>query len=149
MEVKLFENIDFFNLVEQELNECGTVRLRVKGFSMQPLIRNGRDSVLLEKYDGHKLNYGDICLFRYRNNHILHRYKRDEGKYMIMQGDNVIAACEKCTVSDVVAVVRVVYHNGVETSPDTFKWYLITKMHRGYVRLRMIAGSVLRKVGLR
>lgn len=146
---KQFDNDDFFGLVETELEDCGSVRFKVKGTSMQPIIHNGRDFVLLEKYDGQKLMHGDICLFRYRGRHVLHRYISDEEGFMVMQGDNVITSCEYCKKENIVGIVRTIEHNGQEVKPKSQKWHFITIVHRCYMRFRMFVGKVLRATGLR
>lgn len=144
-ESKEYDNLTFFKLVEAELNECGSVRIRVKGWSMQPIIRNMRDEVLIDKRNDRVPNKGDICLFRYNGNYILHRYKYDDGDIMVMQGDNLLTH-ERCRLQDVVGIVRIVYHKGIETSPTSVKWQIITRIHRAYMKMRNIAGRIKRKI---
>ena len=43
-------NDQFFALVEKELEEGKTVKIRLKGNSMFPILRSGRDSVILQKF---------------------------------------------------------------------------------------------------
>lgn len=148
MQTKCYENDDFFRLVEIEIEEVGSVRIKVKGFSMQPIIRNGRDTVLLEKPNGREFSKGDICLFRYRGKHILHRYVADENDFMVMQGDNLFSF-EYCKKEDVVGIVTSINHNGKDISPNSSKWHFITELHRFYMRFRMFVGRTLRFLGLR
>lgn len=91
MATKCYENEDFFRLVELELEECGSVRFKVKGISMQPIIRNERDTVLLEKIKEDTPAKGQIYLFRYRGRHILHRYIADKEGCLVMRGDNLFS----------------------------------------------------------
>lgn len=64
----------FFEAVADELQACGTVLLKVKGASMFPFFRSGKDSALLKKYDpSTPLAKGDVALFRFNSRHILHR----------------------------------------------------------------------------
>ena len=80
----------FFALVEKELEEGKTVKIRLKGNSMFPLLRSGRDSVILEKSPAHSLKPMDVVLFRYYGNFILHRIIKREGMRLLLQGDGVI-----------------------------------------------------------
>ena len=148
-ESKQYDNADFFKLVETELEECGSVRFKIKGWSMQPLIRNSHDEVLLDNAKGRDPQIGDICLFRFRGRHILHRYIKDEGEIMVMQGDNIIASCERCMKDDVVGIVRIVYRDGKELSPQSTMWHVITYFHRMYLHIRMFGGKVLRFLHLK
>lgn len=144
-EGKEYDNLSFFKLVEAELEDCGSARIRVKGWSMQPMIMNMRDDVLIDKRNDRVPVIGDICLFRYNGNYILHRYKYSEGDIMVMQGDNLFTF-ERCRLNDVVGIVRVVYHNGKETSPKSVKWRVITRLHRSYKSLRNLAVRIIRKI---
>ena len=56
-------NEQFFALVEKELEEGKTVKIRLKGNSMFPLLRSGRDSVILEKSPADSLKPMDVVLF--------------------------------------------------------------------------------------
>lgn len=148
-ESRQYDNADFFKLVETELEECGSVRFIIKGWSMQPLIRNSRDGVLLDNLNGRAPRIGDICLFRYNGRHILHRYIKKEGDIMVMRGDNVMFSHEECTINDVVGIVRTVYRDGAEVSPTSRKWHCITILHRFYIRTRIFGGNVLRALHLK
>ena len=133
----VFSNSEFFSLVAQELAEEGKVRFRVKGVSMQPLLRNDRDEVLLEKCNAYDLKKGDIILFRYLGGHILHRiYKIEAGKFY-MKGDNTYGAKEFCWAEDILGKVTTFYRqigsDGTsyqEEDPYTFKKNLVSRMWR-------------------
>ena len=145
MNSRVIPNIDFFTLLEQELDEKGSVVFIVKGFSMQPILRNNRDQVLLTKVDG-GLQEGDICLFKVHGKHILHRLIRREGDSLYMRGDNVIDHCDICTPEDVVGVVKTVYRDGKSVSPTSRKWHIITILHRLYMRVRHFFGKIYHKI---
>ena len=62
----------------------------VRGNSMYPLIRSGRDSVTVCRCDVEKLKCGDIVLFRehaYDLDYVLHRIYRIRGERMQTLGD--------------------------------------------------------------
>ncbi len=114
----------FFARVEEELGEGHTVQLRIKGGSMRPLLRSDRDRVVLTPYrPGEALRCGQIVLFRYRGQHILHRIVRIEGDRLILEGDGNYRRQEHCRVADVAAVMRrVIRPDGVEISCDSGRW---------------------------
>ncbi len=102
--MKALPNDLFFQWVEETLRESGSVRFRVKGVSMQPLLRNEKDEVSLESRRNEELKRGDIILFKYQGRHILHRIIRVEASRFVLKGDNAVN-CEYCSFRDIVGVV--------------------------------------------
>jgi phage repressor protein C with HTH and peptisase S24 domain len=124
-------NEQFFALVEKELEEGKTVKIRLKGNSMFPLLRSGRDSVILVKSPAHSLKPMDVVLFRYCGNFILHRIIKKDGARLLLQGDGVISAVERCTVDDVVGkVVKVCRSSGRTISVDSWRWIFASRLWR-------------------
>ena len=81
-------NDEFFAQVLARLDEGLTATIPVKGYSMLPFIRGGKDLVVLEKASGSVVK-DDIVLFRYGGRYVMHRVlSADGGKYDI-QGDGV------------------------------------------------------------
>ena len=138
-------NNTFFAVMEQELAEHGSVRIRVKGISMEPMLRNNKDEVQIIPYDGKELTPKDICLFRYQGKHVLHRFvRRVEGVYYF-QGDNVLVRCEKCEQKDIVGVVQTIYRDGQSLPPFSEEWQHRIKRHRSKQRLRIAVTSRIPK----
>ena len=80
----------------------------VKGYSMLPFIRDGRDSVELRGKV--ELEVGDIALARLGNGHfVLHRIWEIEGERVILMGDGNIAGKEVCTRGDVIGVASKIF----------------------------------------
>ena len=149
VENRQINNEEFFKLVKIELEECGSVRFRIKGWSMQPLMRHSRDEVVLKPLNGYVPMVGDVCLFRCSGKHIMHRLIRYEGDTLVMRGDNNAYLLERCKLSDVVGIVTAVFRDGKEVSPISKKWLLITIIHRLYLHTRLTGAMVLRKLHLR
>ena len=103
--MKAIPNRLFFDYVAERLSDGDNVRLRLKGNSMFPLLRNNKDVVVLAPCAGEKLVPMDVVLFRYRGDYVLHRIVRREGDRLLMQGDGVYASFEQCMVGDVVGRV--------------------------------------------
>ena len=100
-------NRDFFDYVERTIEEGHSVTIPVKGVSMHPFIRNGRDKAVLSPFNESEIRVGAVVLFRYRGTHVMHRIISRDGEHLTMQGDgNNIRNVEKAALSDVVALVR-------------------------------------------
>lgn len=139
--IKEINNATFFALLEKELADRKSVRFRVKGISMQPLLRNNRDEVQLVQCGKEPLHPGDICLFKYQGRHILHRYVKNERGMLYFQGDNVLNRYECCRQEDVVGVVQKVYRDGQSLPPLTKAWKIRIAMHRCKQRIRFAITS--------
>ncbi len=96
----------FFAEIERLLGEGSEVRFRIHGFSMRPLLRNGRDTVVVAPRGEAPLRVLDIVLFRYRGRHVLHRIVRIEGDRLTLAGDGNYRIREQCSAADVAGVVR-------------------------------------------
>ena len=129
--MKTIANDTFFFCVEAELAEGRPVRFRLKGNSMYPLLRNGKDSVIPEKCNLDTLKPMDVVLFRYKGNHVLHRILRIENNQLLIQGDGSFVAKEQCTVDDVVGkVVQVCRPSGKVLSVNSWQWRLPSRLWR-------------------
>ena len=144
--MKTLSNDIFFAQVESEIAAGRSVRFKVKGHSMYPLLRNGKDEVTLSPLEKVP-SVNDIVLFRYRGKHILHRIISIEGDTYTIQGDGIYISCEKCTREDIIGVVTKIHKkNGLEinTSWGLFRfnswcWYKLFFMRRFIL-------AVLRKI---
>jgi signal peptidase I len=144
--MKTLANEIFFAQVETEISAGRSVRFKVKGHSMYPLLRDGKDEVTISPLTCDPSVY-DIVLFRYRGKHILHRIISIEGDTYTIQGDGIYISCEKCTREDIIGVVTHIHKkNGLEinTSWGLFRfnswcWYKLFFMRRFIL-------AVLRKI---
>ena len=140
--MKKVSNEVFFAWVEEEIAQDKPVRFRLKGNSMFPLLRNMKDSVILEKCPVDDLKPMDVVLFRYRGAHVLHRILKRKGDDLLIQGDGSILAMEQGTVKDVVGrVTGVCRSSGKVLSVNNWKWTLPSRLWR--------CSNILRKILLR
>lgn len=147
---KTIPNGLFFEWVEQSLLAGENVRLTVRGNSMRPILRDGRDEALIEPWkDASKLAEANIFLFRYNGAYVMHRLVRRDADLCWMQGDNVYGRRECCKEEDIVGVVSCVYRKRGETyrevDPRACGWIVLSRLRW----IRPIIGRVLRKLGLR
>lgn len=107
--MKTIANDCFFAWVEAEIKQGRNVRFRVRGSSMLPFLRSGKEEVLLTPCRAEKLKEMDVVLFRYRGAYVLHRIIRKKDTRFIMQGDGICTSYETCDPKDVVGVVSRIY----------------------------------------
>ncbi len=121
--MKVIPNESYFAWVEEEIAQGRPVQFRLKGVSMFPLMRNGKDEVVLYPCKGEELKPMDVVLFRYRGKHLLHRIIRREGDCLYIQGDGSYVAKESCNVADVVGKMHAVIRpGGRRVSVESRSW---------------------------
>ena len=129
--MKQIPNDLFFAWIESEIAEGRSVKFRLKGNSMFPLLRNGKDEVILEKCFPENLKPMDVILFRYRGAHVLHRIIKRKGNDLLIQGDGSIVAMEHCTINDVVGkVTSICRSSGKTILIESWKWKLYSHLWR-------------------
>jgi signal peptidase I len=105
--MKKIPNNIFFDEVARLIEQGEAVTISVRGTSMTPFLRDGRDRVVLTPFSDEDLVRGAVVLFRYRDRHLLHRIIKRTGEQIKIQGDALFTT-EAATVSDVVAVVKAI-----------------------------------------
>lgn len=87
MKTHFVDTQEYLNVI-CEIIRCGEeVSIPVKGISMQPFLKEGRDAVILASAD-QKLQIGDIILYRRQNGqYVLHRIVRKNGGMFYLRGD--------------------------------------------------------------
>ena len=122
----------FFDWVSSELSEGKDVRIRMKGWSMRPLLRPGKDEVVLGTLKDGEPSRLDVVLFHYKGQTIFHRVLRIDGNEYTIQGDGNFTGQEKCGREDIVGKLReVVRPSGAVIPVTTLRW-------RAYSRLWLI-----------
>ena len=145
--MKQIPNNLFFAWVETEIAEGRAVRFRLKGDSMFPLIRNGRDEVVLYPCTKEELVPMDVVLFRYRGKHLLHRILQREGERLLLQGDGSFIAKEECTTNDVIGKVNLIIKpSGKMLSVNEREWRLASWLWQKTGIMRTILLRILKKI---
>mgnify|MGYP004509134159 FL=1 len=126
---RTISNKEFFRHITSLLGSGEAVRLRVKGYSMTPVIINERDDVLLMPAKGAELHKNDIVLFKEPRTgaYILHRIVGKRNETYIIRGDGNPFGKESCHVGDIAGVVVKIYRNGFVKSVvrrDSFLWHV-------------------------
>lgn len=129
--MKQLSNECFFAWVESEIENGRSVKFRVKGNSMLPLLRSGVDEVVVCPCRKEDLKPLDVVLFRHAGRHVLHRIiKVEHGRYL-MQGDGVWRFHEECGAEVIVGIVKKICRpTGKEVETDSFRWRLESRLWR-------------------
>ena len=110
------------NFVEEILSAGGSFSFMPKGISMLPLIREGKDSVIISPAP-EKLKKYDIILYK-RNNgkYVLHRIVKVKNGVYTLCGDNQIANEHNITKDMVLGYVTAIIRDGETIKNDNKKY---------------------------
>ena len=123
------DNNIFFSWVKDELQTGKQVRIRVKGMSMFPLLRDGADLVTLTACKPEELKEKDVVLFVYKNKYIMHRLRYRQETGWIAQGDGNLNRWEFCSNQKVLARMTAVYRpDGTIIETSSRKWRLMSTL---------------------
>ena len=75
----------------QVLHETGRLVYTICGFSMYPLLRQGKDVVVIEKREGHCKKYDTVLFLRKSGEYVLHRILKVNGSQYWIVGDNCVS----------------------------------------------------------
>lgn len=116
-------NVDFIQAICPLLFSGHKVRLRVKGNSMRPILKDGRDQVVLVA--ARSIKEGDLVLAQVQTGcYMLHRVIHKDGKRLILMGDGNLTGTECCLCTDVVGKVIMLIRKGRWIRTDGFLFWL-------------------------
>lgn len=144
---KVIQNNLFFLEVANRIAEGERVRIRAKGNSMLPLIRDAKDEIILEKPNKQSFQKGRLLLVRLKDgSYILHRIKKIDETHIILNGDGNLSIVETCSPDDVIAEATTVIKNGKEIRTGSFRWNLYRYLWPRNMFLRRVGLGVLRRI---
>ena len=133
---------------EQLLDRDGHLAFTNKGASMQPLLRQGRDVMLIQKKGPRKVKKLDAVLFRRpqadgKDAYVVHRILRvnPDGSYWIV-GDNCTSG-DTVREEQILGVLTGVIRDGKELSFDDWRYrlYLNTWCRWYPLRIPLVSGK--------
>lgn len=144
MKKLVIDNDIFFQEVCARIADGESVKLKINGNSMWPLLRNGKDNLLLSPVpDGYVFLKGEVLLFRYKGSYVLHRVVQCGGNFLLMQGDNCVSF-ERIGTRDVIArLVEVQRPNGKKLATCQWHWKMLSKGAVCYRTLKNFAYRLL------
>ena len=93
--------------IENKLNTDGFIVSDIKGVSMLPLLKQGRDRVIITKLSRPLKKY-DIVLYKTKSDYVLHRIIDINENKLLIRGDNCINT-ESINTSDVLGILTAYY----------------------------------------
>ena len=147
METRVIQNNLFFDEIANRIADGELVRIRAKGNSMLPFIRDGKDEVVLKKPNKQSFQKGRLLLVQLESElYLLHRVKRINNTHIVLQGDGNLSILETCSVDNVIAEVTTVIRNGKEIKTGSFKWNLYRYLWPRNRFLRRVGLGLYRRV---
>ena len=144
---------------EEELAKSGKLIYSNRGGSMLPLIKQGRDLVVIVRPpESGRLKKYDVPLYRRGDSPkcILHRIIRVTDTGYVIRGDNCYFKETDITDEDIIGVLSCVVRKGREVHVESFGykfysrfWCFIYPLRFCCFKVRSFCGRVLRKLGLR
>lgn len=103
---------DMEPVIIEVLENNSTVTITASGTSMEPLIHDGKDNVVLKKPGG-DFRIGDIVLYKRNNGKlVLHRIIGKDENGFILRGDNQLLKEYGISESQIIAVLDSIEKNG-------------------------------------
>jgi hypothetical protein len=140
---------------EKELAVHGRFMYKNVGTSMMPLIREGKDVMIIERPNGRLRKY-DVALYKKNGSYILHRViKVRESDYVIV-GDHCTVREYGITDSDIIGVMKGLIRSGKELDLNSFGykfyyhlWCDLYPVRVFIIKMKSFARRALRKVFLK
>ena len=116
------------NNIERSIKELGYAVVPIKGTSMMPLLKEGRDRVELKPYCHEQLKKGDVVLYKKNDDTlVLHRIiKTENGEFFTVLGDHQFKNAERVNKNQIIAVARGFFIKGRYVNEKT-RWYRLYK----------------------
>ena len=147
METKIIQNNLFFLEVANRIAEGERVRIRAKGNSMLPFIRDIKDEIILEKPNGQSFQKGRLLLVRLTDErYVLHRVKKIDDTRILLHGDGNLDAFEISTTKDVIAEATTVLRNGKTIERGSFRWNLYHYLWPRNLLVRRVCLGIYRRM---
>ena len=138
--------------VEEYLTENGIYVGLTKGVSMRPMLRAGRDTILISPVEGRLKKY-DVPLYRRGETYVLHRVVEVREDGYVICGDNCMEKEYGVSEEQIVGVLsgfrRGEKYVAIDSSAYLFYakvWVAIYPLRRLFLRLKMFARRCFRRV---
>ena len=129
---------------EELLARDGKLVYTIRGRSMEPMLRQDRDLVILEPPEGRLKRY-DVALYRHGKGYILHRVIQVSGSNYLFRGDNTYAD-ELVRPEAIVGILTDFVRHGKQISTMDRKYRLYVKCWCAAYPLRRLAVYMVRGI---
>lgn len=121
---------------EEELQKNGKIIRTNVGISMMPLLREGRDVMIIERPSGRLKKY-DVPLYKRNGQYVLHRIIRVKPDGYDIIGDNCVRVEKDVKDEQVIGVLTGVIRGGKEISFDSFGYKLYYHLWCDFLYIRI------------
>lgn len=131
--------------IEDILKEEGIFVSTTVGVSMYPMLRNRRDTIIVEPYAGRLRRY-DVPLYKRGSDYILHRIIKVCPDSYVICGDNCIQREYGITDEQILGVLTGFYRGSKKINMDGVAYKLYVRIWCILYPLRKVYGHVRRKI---
>ena len=137
---------DLWPAMEEQLNNGKSVKFEPRGTSMLPMLRPGKDTVLLKKAPA-MLKKNDLPLYKRADGHfVLHRIVSvQNGKY-VMCGDNQWRLEYNILPEQILAVTQGFFRGKKYISCSNFFYRIYCEARTDLLKVRILASKIKRKI---
>lgn len=129
--------------IEEVIKEQGMLVCTTVGTSMYPMLRNRRDTIIVERYEGRLKKY-DVPLYKCGSRYILHRIIEVRPDSYVICGDN----CERkeygITDEQILGVLTGFYRGSKQIDMRSWKYKAYSRLACATFPLRRLRGIVRR-----
>lgn len=139
----------FFQNIEQELAEGKKVKIRARGNSMLPFIRNATDNIVLQSVTK-PLKEGMIVLAKTEEgNFVIHRIEKIYNDKIILRGDGNLRSRESCLPQNIIAFIPTIIRGSKKIDEGSFYWQLYRYICPRNPFLRRVFLAIYRRLALK
>lgn len=147
--LKILPNELIVKELAKNIREGHSVSFTIRGNSMNPFLKDGRDQVTLSPFRKDDLRSGAVILAReMRGRYLLHRIITREGDKITMSGDGNTGLVEETSIDNVVGVLTKVFRKGVCYQCDGIVWKSYSVCWMRLTPLRRVLLRVIRRISL-
>ena len=140
---------EFFREILSRLASGKRVKIRAKGSSMLPLIRDTRDTIVLSALSGDSIQVGRLLLVRIPQGYALHRVERIEGHIITLRGDGHPYQREQCTPDQVLAEATAILRGKKVIELGSRLWWCYEHLWPKHNFIRRLCLALYRRTLLR
>lgn len=136
---------EIYPVIKETLHSGGTVELPITGTSMFPLLKAGRDTVIIKTDNAYSI--GDIIFYRRDDGHfVLHRIVGTDENGYILCGDNQTLLEKNITDRHIIAKVIEIRRDGKTILPQDPKYSKYVDFWIKALPYRRLPLTVMRKI---
>jgi len=144
--MRTIDNRLFFDEVAEQLTLGYTVRIRARGNSMLPFIRDGRDVLVLEHPGERDFAQGEMLLTQLDDGrYVIHRVVKVKGDQLRLRGDGNLKIYETCSRAEVMARVTEVVR-GRNIVQGSRRWNAYRFLWPSHPFLRRVGLAIYRRI---